>query len=141
MLRTSTKFAFNLIGQHRHTLQCIYDISEYLYLDAIPYTITDNKTSFLHAASASNSNIILNISHLATYDTMVELNHKGRSAANSNMEICNLLVFPRAVIREDIHKKIYLCNHIYLGMYYLEEKYSDKYNYVKYMIEFLRRRA
>ncbi len=131
--------AFHLIGQQSHALNALYDITEYFSNDDITYSITDNKTSFYQQASKANRDAIIHISNITTYETMVELTHKVRSASDGRLEVCNLLVFPKPIIREDIHKKIYLCNHVFLGMYYLDEKYQEKQTYVKYLMEYLRK--
>lgn len=137
----NTKIALNIIGRQPHTLQATYDISEYLYIDEIPYTITSNKADFYKASAASGSNnkVILNISNIATYQSMTRLNNCALSAANGKLSICNMLVFPHTYIRENQKTRTHLCNEMFLGMYYLDETYSQKYAYTKYLLDILQR--
>lgn len=131
--------AFHLIGQSANTMKALYDISEYLYIDDHSYVITDNKSCFHREASNVKHDVILHISNLCSYDTMTELTYKARHVSDDRLAVCNLLVFPTPHIREDVHKKIYMCNNTFLGMYYLDEKYTEKYLYVKYLMEYLRK--
>jgi len=134
------KIALNIIGRQPNTLQATYDISEYLYIDEIPYTITSNKSAFYHASSSGPDNkVILNISNIATYESMTNLNRSALSAANGKLSICNMLVFPHTYIHEDKKIRTHLCNEMFLGMYYLDETYSEKYAYTKYLLDILKR--
>lgn len=139
--------AFHLIGQQANALKALYDITEYLYIDDVSYTITDNKPSFYREAALVKHDVILHISNLCDYGEMAELTRKAREVSDGRLEVCNLLVFPKPHIREDVHKKVYVCKDTsgsgrfgkdaFLGMYYLDEKYSEKYLYVKNIMEYL----
>jgi hypothetical protein len=135
----SKKLSFNLIGRQPHTLKAVYDITEYLYYDNVPYKITNNKQSFFHASSTiSNKTILLNTCDVATYESLTNLHNKAYSASDGHLDICNVLVFPHIHGTRDRH--IHTCNNMLLGMYYLDEGYDKKRNYVRCILEFMRTR-
>lgn len=123
------RVALNLVGRQPNTLQAIYDITEYLYADNIPYHITNNKSAFFHAAfSETPDKVIINTCNLATYESLCHLNEKSAAASTHTLHVCNLLIFPKGYSSYGLG--LHKCNNMYLGMYYLDEKYSVKYNFI-----------
>lgn len=125
------RVALNLVGRQPNTLQAIYDITEYLYADNIPYHITNNKSAFFHAASAvTPDKVIINACNLATYESLCHLNEKSAAASTHTLNVCNLLIFPKGYCDGDSSYGLHKCNNIYLGMYYLDDKYYVKYHFI-----------